>query len=152
MAGMCNLPWFRYTPRRHVTLDAATLCAQRGGKAVDGSQFDAWTRRKFGLAASGVAASLLGLASVTESDARRKNKNKNNNNKKKKNKKKCRKLGQTCDINNKNQKCCNNNQDCAQVQGFGSGNFCCKPQNASCSVNTDCCGNRKCNSGRCVNP
>jgi hypothetical protein len=113
---------------------------------VDGSRFDAWTRRKFGLAASGMAASLLGLASIAEIDAKKKNKKKN------KKKKKCRKLGQTCDINNKNQKCCNANQDCAQVQGMGSSNFCCKSHNAGCSVNTDCCGNRKCNGGTCVNP
>jgi len=109
---------------------------------VDGSRFDAWTRRQFGLAAGGMAASLLGLASLAETDAKKK---------KNKNKKKCRNLGQTCDINKKNQQCCKNNQDCAQVQGLGSSNFCCKPQNSSCSVNTDCCGNRKCNGGTCVN-
>lgn len=118
---------------------------------MDGSRFDAWTRRRFGLAASGITASLLGLASVAESEAKKKN-NKNKNKNKKKKKKKCRKLGQTCDINQKNQKCCSNNQDCAQVQGLGSSNFCCKSHNTSCSVNTDCCGNRKCNGGLCVNP
>lgn len=108
---------------------------------MDGSRFDAWTRRKFGLAAGGALAALAGLTGAVDIEA-----------KKKKKKKKCRKLGQTCDITKKNQKCCNNDQDCAQVQGQGSGNFCCKPHNASCSVNVDCCGNRKCNGGRCVNP
>jgi hypothetical protein len=107
---------------------------------MDGSRFDAWTRRKFGLAAGGAVAALVGMTGLTDTEA------------KKKKKKKCRKLGQTCDINTKNQKCCKKNEDCAQVQGLGSSNFCCKPHNANCSVNTDCCGNRKCSGGICVNP
>jgi len=108
---------------------------------LDGTRFDSWTRRRFGLATGGALASILGMASVADVDAKKKNK-----------KKKCRKLGQTCDINDKNKKCCNEKQDCAQVQGLGSSNFCCKSLNEGCSVNTDCCGNRKCTSGKCVNP
>ncbi len=113
---------------------------------MDGSRFDSWTRRRFGLATGGALASILGIAALQDADAK-KHKNKN-----KKKKKKCRKLGQTCDINDKNKKCCNDKQDCAQVQGQGSGAFCCKSLNGGCSVNTDCCGNRKCTSGKCVNP
>ncbi len=108
---------------------------------MDGSRFDAWTRRKFGLAAGGAVASLIGLAALPEAEAK-KNKNKN--------KKQCRKLGQTCDINKKNQRCCKSGQDCAQVQGI-SGNVCCKQQNANCQHNTDCCGTRKCTNGTCQN-
>jgi hypothetical protein len=116
---------------------------------VDGTQFDAWTRRRFGLAAGGAAASVLGLLSLAETEAKRRRRRKN---RKKKNKKQCRKLGQTCDQTRKNQKCCNQNQLCAQVQGLGSGNFCCKQRNSGCSVNTDCCGNDRCTNGSCVSP
>lgn len=111
---------------------------------MDGSQFDTWTRRRFGLAAGGAAlASILGIANLPEAEAKKR---------KKKKKKKCRKLGETCDINRKNEQCCNNEQDCGQVQGLGNSNFCCKPHNSSCSFNEDCCGNRRCRSGSCQNP
>lgn len=105
---------------------------------MDGSRFDTWTRRKFGLVAGSAAvASLLGIASLPEAEAR-----------KKKRRKRCRKLGQTCDINRADQQCCKSGQDCAQVQGI-SGNVCCKERFASCSFNEDCCGTRKCNRGSC---
>jgi hypothetical protein len=117
---------------------------------MDGTQFDSWTRRRFGLATGGAAASLLGLFGLPDAEAKKKNKKNKKNNKNKK--KKCRKLGQTCDINVKKKSCCSNKQDCAQVQGLGSSTFCCKALNDGCSVNTDCCGNRRCNNGKCVNP
>lgn len=113
---------------------------------MEGSRFDSWTRRKFGLATGGAAAAgLLGLLGATETEA----KNNNNNNKNKK-KKKCRKLGQTCDENKKNQSCCNVNQLCANVSSLGSGTFCCKQNGQGCSVSSDCCGKNICdNSGHC---
>ena len=50
---------------------------------MDGSQFDAWTRRRFGMAAGGAAvASLLGLA---DANAKHKNKHDGNSNKNKNN-------------------------------------------------------------------
>ena len=114
---------------------------------MEGSRFDSWTRRKFGLATgSAAAAGLLGLLGVAETEA---GQNNNNNNNRKK-KKKCRKLGQTCDENRRNQSCCNQNQLCANVSGLGSGNFCCKQNGQGCSVNTDCCGKNVCDSsGHC---
>ena len=114
---------------------------------MDGERFDAWTRRRFGLAAGGAAASLLGLLGMEDAEAKKKHKNKN----KKKNKKKdkCKNLGQSCDQTQKNKKCCKSSQLCAQVQGLGSGNFCCKQRGSNCSVNTDCCGNDKCSGGVC---
>jgi hypothetical protein len=109
---------------------------------VEGTRFDSWTRRRFGLATgSAAAAGLLGLFGAAGTEA------KNNNNNKKK---KCRKLGQTCNENKKNQSCCNDKQLCANVSGLGSGNFCCKQLNQSCSVSTDCCGKNVCDSsGHC---
>ena len=113
---------------------------------MDGERFDAWTRRRFGLAAGGAAASLLGLLGMEDAEAKKKHKNKKKN-KKKKNK--CKNLGQSCDQTQKNKKCCKSSQLCAQVQGLGSGNFCCKQRGSNCSVNTDCCGNDKCSGGVC---
>ena len=114
---------------------------------MDGSQFDAWTRRQFGLTAgAGAAAGLLALLGLDDAEAK-KNKNKNKNKNKKK---KCRKLGQTCDQTKKKKKCCNDKQLCAQVEGLGSGNFCCKQLNQGCSNDDDCCGNNFCdNNDKC---
>lgn len=112
---------------------------------MEGHRFDAWTRRRVGFAAGGLAATLLGWAGVPTAEAK---KNKKNNN----DKKKCRKLGQSCDQSQKNKKCCNSNQLCAQISGQGSGTFCCKQRNDNCSANSDCCGSDKCNGGKCSNP
>ena len=54
---------------------------------MDGPEFDAWTRRRFGLAAGGALAALVGLATT---DAK---------------KKRCKKLGARCRRNGK-RKCC----------------------------------------------
>ena len=105
---------------------------------MDDSRFDTWTRRKFGLATGGAAAVLLGLTGSQEAGAKKK--------------KKCKKLGQSCDASNKNKKCCNSKQLCAQVNHLGGGNFCCKERGSSCSFNEDCCGSDKCNNGSCQNP
>ncbi|MFT4039179.1 MAG: hypothetical protein QM692_13415 [Thermomicrobiales bacterium] len=129
-----------------------------GGMTVDETRFDAWTRRRFGLAAGGAAAAvagLLGAIGLSEHDAEaRKKHNKNKNRKKnsRKRKDKCRKLGSTCDDNKRNQDCCNANQLCAQVSEFGSGDYCCKQISYSCQYNSDCCGKNKCSGGYCTTP
>ena len=43
---------------------------------MDDSRFDAWTRRRFGLAAGGLSASLLGLVSLDDAAAKKKRKKK----------------------------------------------------------------------------
>ncbi|MCA9877764.1 MAG: hypothetical protein KC442_08280, partial [Thermomicrobiales bacterium] len=66
---------------------------------MDDKQFDQWTRRRFGLAAGGAAATALGLLGAIglsdhDADARKNhNKNKNRKGNKRKRKDKCRKLG-----------------------------------------------------------
>ncbi len=51
---------------------------------MDGSQFDAWTRRRFGMATGGAAAAaLLGLMGLADAAARHKNKHDGNSNKNK---------------------------------------------------------------------
>lgn len=115
---------------------------------MDGTRFDAWTRRRFGLATGGAVASVLGLMGLDDAEAKKKNKNKN-----KKKKKKCKKLGQGCDITVKKKKCCSSSQLCAQVSHLGSGLFCCKQHDDSCSRDQDCCGNDFCGSNnRCQIP
>jgi hypothetical protein len=112
---------------------------------VDGSRFDTWTRRKFGLAAGGAAvAGLLGLAGIDDAEARR-------GRGRKKKKKQCRKLGEFCNESNRDQKCCNSSYLCAQVPDLGSGNFCCKQVGDFCDTSSDCCGRDACDfaTGRC---
>jgi hypothetical protein len=124
---------------------------------MDGSQFDAWTRRRFGMATGGAAAAaLLGLMGLADVDANHKNKHDGNSNKNKNknnnNKKKCRKTGQSCDQTQKKKKCCNKNELCAQVQGQGSGTRCCKQHNQGCKNDSDCCGNDRCDNRKCRLP
>jgi hypothetical protein len=107
---------------------------------MDGSRFDAWTRRNFGVAAGGALAGLLALAGrhdaeaqVTEPEA-----------------KNCRKNGQTCDQTRRGQECCNDNNLCAQIAGEGSNTFCCKQVGGTCRRNSDCCGLNRCGgNGKC---
>ena len=62
---------------------------------MDGTRFDAWTRRRFGAVAGGLAGSLLMLAGHDDAEAKKK-------------KKKCKKLGQPCQPGGK-RKCCHHN-------------------------------------------
>jgi hypothetical protein len=99
---------------------------------MDGLEFDAWTRRRFGLAAGGA---LAALTSLHATDAKK--------NKKKRRKKRCRKFLQTCQPGGK-RKCCGNLR-C----DFHSGNslqqeVCCKRKGRSCEEVTDCCSPLQC--------
>lgn len=129
---------------------------------MDDTQFDTWTRRRFGLAVGGAAATALGLLGALglgedETEARQKhnkNKNRRNNRRRRRNRNRdqCRKLGQSCDETRRRQRCCNENQLCAQVADLGSGNFCCRQLTQSCSSNADCCGANRCRSNTCQLP
>ena len=99
---------------------------------MDGSRFDAWTRRNFGVAAGSAAVGLLALAGLRDAQAQVPEA------------KNCRKLGQSCDQTRKNQECCNTNNLCAQIDGEGSGTFCCKQVGGNCKRNSDCCGLNRC--------
>lgn len=54
---------------------------------MDDLQFDAWTRRRFGIAAGGIAAAFLGLTTIDSANAK---------NKRKRKKKKCKKSEKRC--------------------------------------------------------
>jgi hypothetical protein len=93
---------------------------------MDGSRFDSWTRRRIGLAASGLAVALAGLFPV---DAKKKKKRK---------KKQCKKLGATCSPTGR--KCCKGNA-CESV--------CCKQSGKSCASSDECCTLAVCFEGTC---
>jgi hypothetical protein len=129
---------------------------------LDGSRFDLWTRRRFGLTTGGAAlAGLLGVLGLGEDDeadaARRHRNNQNNNNqnngrrRRRRRPKRCRNLNQSCDSSVRRLSCCNSNQLCANVPALGSGTFCCVQNGDFCDSSDDCCGNDFCDfsTGRC---
>ena len=130
------------------------------GRELDDTQFDTWTRRRFGLAVGGAAATALGILgglglSEEDAEARRRNKpNRNRKNDRRKNRRRdrCRKLGQSCNENRRRQQCCSSTQLCAQVPNLGSGDFCCRQLSQNCSRDDDCCGRNRCRSGVCQTP
>jgi hypothetical protein len=110
---------------------------------VDGSRFDGWTRRRFGLVTGGAAAAgLLGLFGLHEQEAGAARRNRRR--KRKNRRQKCQKLGQICDASKKRLDCCNANYLCAQVSGLGPGNFCCKQAGQNCTDDNECCGRDAC--------
>lgn len=100
---------------------------------MDGSYFDAWTRRRIGMVAGGVFAGALGLIERVDGAA-----------KKRKNKKRrCRKLGKTCQKSDK-QKCCGSLK-CDTISFEPSTQTrCCKTIDQPCSDNLDCCNGLCC--------
>ena len=92
---------------------------------MDGSRFDVWTRRRFGAAAGGLAASLLGLAHLDAVQA------------KKHHKKRCVKLLKSC--NPGGRKCCHGNRCESLDLGSEGSFFCCKPADKPCQTNSECC-------------
>ena len=105
---------------------------------MDSSRFDTWTRRRFGLAAGGMAATLARLTSPADADARNKKKKKKKNKKKKQ---QCRTLGQVCRQTGKRKRCCQGKQ-CEDVDGQDF--RCCKALGQPCAEGDECC------SGWCI--
>ncbi|MGH2615610.1 MAG: hypothetical protein ACRDJC_10255 [Thermomicrobiales bacterium] len=93
---------------------------------MDGSRFDAWTRRRFGMAAGGAT---FAFFAGTHADSVAK--------KKKKKKKRCKKLGQPCQPGGK-RKCCRGNA-CQSDEGIPGTFSCCKPNGTPCSDVSECC-------------
>ena len=105
---------------------------------MDGPRFDAWTRRRFGLATGLGLAVLIGAAAPFGIDAKRK-------------KKRCKRLGDTCTSGGK-RKCCHDLR-CDHV-GLDSiiQTFCCHTEGKSCSKETDCCTGLGCSGDLCRPP
>jgi hypothetical protein len=104
---------------------------------MDGSRFDAWTRRRFGLAASGALAAFLGLIGNDVAEAA---KHKHHH------KKRCRKLGRAC-THGGQRKCCHG-LTCDTI-GLDSTaqKHCCRTEGKGCSSDDDCCGALGCSPG-----
>jgi hypothetical protein len=106
---------------------------------MDGSQFDRWTRRRFGLAAGGILATLFG-ATTPRAEAR-----------KTRRKKRCAKLGYACRSDSK-RKCCKGlTCDLADLDS-GAVTVCCRSEGRSCQTPEDCCRDFVCPNGLCELP
>jgi hypothetical protein len=90
---------------------------------MDGLEFDAWTRRRFGLAVGGAVAALAGLDATTA---------------KKKRKKRCKRLGEGCKPGGK-RKCCGQLRCDRPGSDSVDRPLCCKTAGKSCSDSLDCC-------------
>ena len=129
---------------------------------MDGSRFDAWTRRRVGLGIGALAAGLLSTA-VDQDAAAKKDKKKACTKKKKQ---KCRKQGRACEdgkcvvsCNAGNSACrsnvvqiCGNPQDFCVCSPLAGGGFACAEQRPEeCPEFSECIGNLDCAQGEvCV--
>jgi hypothetical protein len=95
---------------------------------MDGSRFDAWTRRRFSFAAGGLAATLWGLLALEDTAAK----------KKKTKKKRCKKLSQPCKQGGK-RKCCGELRCRTTSLNAGIHTFCCKTEGKPCQNESECC-------------
>ncbi|MGH2616809.1 MAG: hypothetical protein ACRDJC_16360 [Thermomicrobiales bacterium] len=96
---------------------------------MDAHRFDAWTRRRFGLATGGVLAAALGLAAFDAAEAGKK--------RRRKKRKRCVKLLQPCRIGGR--KCCHRHV-CQSFNAGANGTFfCCKGQGQPCTTSDQCC-------------
>jgi hypothetical protein len=103
---------------------------------MDGLKFDAWTRRGFGVAASGLAGSLLALSAVPKAKAKKG---------KKKKKDKCLKFGDSCNPSGNKECCCP--LACQENLPPASGHRCCFQNGEPCTAQN---GSQKCCSGVCA--
>ena len=101
---------------------------------MDGTRFDGWTRRRFGVAAGGMAVALLGPGRATGSEAQ----------KHKRRKKRCQKLGEACVPGGK-RRCCHGRACGGPLEA----RFCCKQGGEPCAGPGACC-NLTCVDGFCA--
>jgi hypothetical protein len=116
---------------------------------MDGSRFDAWTRRRFGAAAVGLAVGCLGLGSLTDRTAVGNNRNASSKHRRKKKKRRrgevnpaCEPLRSRCNPHNTRELCCNG-LACGVVADL-DGNRCCRLRYGECASDGDCCNNLRC--------
>lgn len=106
---------------------------------MDGSRFDAWTRRRFGLAAGGAVGSLLAIVGEGSDDVAAK----------KKKKKRCLNLGQRCRQGGKRKCCAKKGLSCQIFEEGSGGRRCCRKGLESCTEDSDCCS-QDCTDNRCA--
>ena len=96
---------------------------------MDGFRFDAWTRRRLGLAAGGALTELVGIIGLHDVEAKKK---------RKKRQKRCKKLGQPCRQGAK-RKCCGDLRCRITAADLDVHTFCCKTEGKPCITELDCC-------------
>ncbi len=106
---------------------------------MDGSRFDAWTRRRFGVVAAAAITGWLGLAARDGTVAKRKKAPKQRR------KRQCEKLNTKCNPGNDRKLCCAA-MACGLVPELG-GHHCCQQRYGACGVDADCCNNLVCTGG-----
>jgi hypothetical protein len=104
---------------------------------MDGSRFDAWTRRRFGVAAAGLVVGFFAVAGWDDAPAKRKHKKH-----KKPRPRQCEQMHTHCNPKNDRKMCCGG-LGCSHVTELG-GNHCCLWRYFACDDDVDCCGNLKC--------
>jgi hypothetical protein len=114
---------------------------------MDGSRFDAWTRRQFGLTLGGGLALLLGLSKLDEIEAKKKRKRKRKNRKKKR----CKKVEQDCQGEFDQSNCCNG-LSCEPLTPGSEDNRCCHPFVDDPCDGGGCCDILECRGGTCQFP
>ena len=105
---------------------------------MDGSRFDAWTRRRFGLAAGGLAGTLFALVAPDDAVLSKRGKKK---------KKRCKRAGQGC-TSGKRRKCCPH-LVCQSIEARGGAKLCCREVGGSCSLETEECCSGLCDGAEC---
>src|SRR5215218_6322438 len=102
---------------------------------MDAKHFDAWTRRRFGLAAGSAVAALVAFRHTDDVAGKRR----------------CKRLGRPCAFDGR--RCCGTLQCDYNYFPDADPNetFCCKPDGASCTSDESCCStNCDSNSGKCT--
>ncbi len=110
---------------------------------MDGPGFDLWTRRRFGQAAGGIAATALALLGLTETEANKKKR-------RRRRKKRCKKFGDPC-VQGGKRKCCGDLR--CDFHNNGVQTVCCRTEGKPCADELDCCAGLVCcgvpGSGQC---
>jgi hypothetical protein len=99
---------------------------------MDSVRFDAWTRRRVGLATGGWAVSIISAIAPSSLIARKKHKKK----------KRCKKVTRSCKTGKHKRRCCHGLR-CAKVEG-AAGRLCCRPLQAACGASSECCSDFFC--------
>jgi hypothetical protein len=105
---------------------------------MDGSRFTAWTRRRLGLTMSGLLAARFGLRLDGDATAKKRKRHRRH-------KRHCEPLSTSCNSNNDRRLCCAN-LVCLTVPELG-GTHCCRERYATCTADSECCGQLRCLEG-----
>jgi hypothetical protein len=100
-------------------------------RVMDAPRFDAWTRRRFGLATGGLIAALVGLGPLGPTTAKHRHHKK----------KRCRTLGAVC---GGKRPCCGQLLCARTIMNAGTETLCCKREGKACSGTVECCDGFAC--------